>query len=302
MDDEPHRILGYRTMTTAHVHRRSDPAEPVEPIEVTCGSGALRLSGLIARAAQPRAAVLAVHGGGSGAAYWDGQTHPDQSLLRLAAQLGFTALALDLPGYGASTGRADRLALPERAELLAEAAATALGRSWPGDGLLLVAHSQGSQLATHLGAHLAGVLGIEVSGTGLHPLRSFDTIDTTVRRNTFRAIWGGSQFYPPGTLDRVRRVPSAPFELQEARTWAERLPEVAAAIAVPVRITMAEHEGFWPADGPALARLAALFTAAPRVETAHQPAAPHNISLSYAARAYHLRVLGFAEECRTRPR
>jgi hypothetical protein len=68
-------------------------------------------------------------------------------------------------------------------------------------------------------------------------------------------------------------------------------------VSVPVRVTVAEHEGIWASSPDAQARLAGLFTAAPRVHTAVQSDAPHNISLSSAARAYHLHVLAFAEEC-----
>jgi len=47
--------------------------------------------------------VVALHGGGSSAGYWDGPA-PGQSFVRLALQRGFAVLALDRPGYGASGG------------------------------------------------------------------------------------------------------------------------------------------------------------------------------------------------------
>ena len=63
----------------------------------------IRLSGLVGRPsrAPPRALVVALHGGGSSAGYWDGPA-PVQSFVRLAVQLGFAVLAVDRPGYGAS--------------------------------------------------------------------------------------------------------------------------------------------------------------------------------------------------------
>jgi len=42
-----------------------------------------------------------VHGGATSSAYFDCPGHPRLSLLRLAATHGFTAIALDRPGYGA---------------------------------------------------------------------------------------------------------------------------------------------------------------------------------------------------------
>lgn len=57
------------------------------------------MSGLLAEAAgQPRAVVVALHGGASTAAYFDCPGHPRLSLLRLGARLGFTMIALDRPG------------------------------------------------------------------------------------------------------------------------------------------------------------------------------------------------------------
>jgi hypothetical protein len=43
-----------------------------------------------------------------------------------------------------------------------------------------------------------------------------------------------------------------------------------------------------------------MFTAAPRVDARVQAGAGHNISLGWAARAYHLGALAFAEECLAR--
>ena len=66
---------------------------------------------------------------------------------------------------------------------------------------------------------------------------------------------------------------------------------------MPVRFTFAEHEVWWQHDQQAGARLRSQLSSAPRVVTEHQPDAGHNISLGWMARAYHLRALGFAEEC-----
>ncbi len=268
------------------------------------------MSGLRACVPKPRATILAVHGGGSAASYFHGLNHPDQSLLTLATDLGFNALAFDQPGYAASAGRVEHLDLPARADLLAGSLTEALGSHDWGDGVVLVAHSLGSQVAAELATRKSWVIGLEISGTGLErnaalsaslPAFLVDRSKET-RRRTFAAIWGGPGFYPEGTLSRdmTRGSPSPGFELDEALTWPKRLPGAVAAIPVPVHLTAAEHEGFWSVTDDALADLAACFTDAPSVEVIRQPGAPHNISLSLAARAYHLRVLAFAEDCRAR--
>jgi hypothetical protein len=94
-----------------------------------------------------------------------------------------------------------------------------------------------------------------------------------------------------------RRRPSAGVaEARDAGTYPSTFPTVAAEVRVPVRYALAEF-GAPSVDGPdVLARSAAAFVAAPRVEAFIQPAAGHTISVHRVARAYHLRVLAFAED------
>ena len=280
---------------------------PVERIVVEIQG--IPMSGLRVCVPQPRATILAIHGGASSASYFHGQNHPDQSLLTLAADLGFNAVAFDQPGYAASAGRVDHLDATARADLVAGSLTAALGPHDWGEGVVLVAHSLGSQNAAELATRMPWVLGLEISGTGLKrnaalgaPLPEFLADRTKEsRRRTFNAIWGEPRFYPEGTLSRdlTRGSPSPTFELDEALSWPKRLPPAGAAIPVPVHLTAAEHEGFWSVTDEALAELAASFVDASSVEVARQPGAPHNVSLSLVARAYHLRVLAFAEECRS---
>ncbi|HEX9833744.1 MAG TPA: alpha/beta hydrolase, partial [Mycobacterium sp.] len=56
------------------------------------------MSGLIAAVEEPKAVVVAFHGGSSTAAYFDCPGHPSLSLLRLGADNGYTMVALDRPG------------------------------------------------------------------------------------------------------------------------------------------------------------------------------------------------------------
>jgi pimeloyl-ACP methyl ester carboxylesterase len=74
-----------------------------------------RLSGKDTRpAGAPRATIVALHGGGYSAGYWDHPLDPAASLHTLGSALGYRVVAIDRPGYGASHGlvrdsvRADR--------------------------------------------------------------------------------------------------------------------------------------------------------------------------------------------------
>jgi pimeloyl-ACP methyl ester carboxylesterase len=309
------------------------------------GTGAVRafaervdgiaMTGLVAGVERPRAVVLGMHGAGSSASYWHGTAHPDQSLLRLAAGLGFTAVALDQPGYASSAGQVDGWSRARRADLVARTVTSVVDDL--GAGVVVVAHSQGTQISAHLAARFDRVIGLEFSGNGrerdapagrdtggtgntVGTGETGDTEGTPVTagtpvtvgtpvtappdpgdrgRQAFAAIWGSSDLYPGGAIsrDQTRAFAAPPWVLEDAASWPEAMPRIAGRVRVPVRITVAEHEGIWSVSPAAQHRLAALFTAAPRVQTAWQRAAPHNISLSSAARAYHLHVLAFAEEC-----
>lgn len=60
------------------------------------------MSAIVAEAADPKAVIVAIHGGGTTAVYFDCPGHPSSSLLRSGAAAGFTVVALDRPGYGSS--------------------------------------------------------------------------------------------------------------------------------------------------------------------------------------------------------
>ena len=77
------------------------------------------MSALIAEAAEPRAVVVALHGGASTAAYFDCPGHPSLSLLRIGADNGYTMVALDRPGYGSSAPYPDAMERPEQRVALA---------------------------------------------------------------------------------------------------------------------------------------------------------------------------------------
>ena len=283
-------------------------------------AGSVELSGLLAEPeTEPRALVLALHGGGMTAAYFHGRAHPDLSLLRLGRRLGFTVLALDRPGYGRS-GRV----LP-RGQLLTEQADTVYGalddfaaRHATGAGVFVVGHSYGLKLALFLAAHPRGkeLIGLDGSGSAYRYQPALDpaaaetelTADGSVTSYASRSprelFWGSESLYPPGTFTRgMRPIAAVPeIESDESARWPDLLPGVAAEVRVPFQFSVAEHEQWWQVTDADLAEYQALFTAAPHVVVRRQPAAGHNISLGWAARSYHLNALAFAEQCLLRRR
>jgi pimeloyl-ACP methyl ester carboxylesterase len=272
--------------------------------------GGVAMSALVAEAPRPRAVVVALHGGATTAVYFDAPNRPRLSLLRTGAALGFTVLALDRPGYGESAARPEGTATAEARVGLAYGAIDGLLASRPrGAGVFLVAHSLGCELAVRMAAGERGgaLLGLELSGTGRH----YQPQAAALLEGRFRGgpppappaggvrdlVWGGDHLYPEGIAGEAGILSrGAAHEGAVVRSWPRDFPSVAARVRIPVRYTLAEHERVWRAGRAGLADVAAMFTSSPRVETGEQ-AGGHNLSLGLSARAYHLRVLAFAEEC-----
>lgn len=265
-------------------------------------SQGLTLSGLLAEPPDglPRATVVAVHGGGMLAGYFDGQVHPDLSLLTLGARLGFTVLALDRPGYGHSAAQVPAgLTLDEQSAVLSGAIDAFAKRHEIGRGFLLLAHSYGGKLALTTVARTPGLLALDASGVG-HRYGIEPSERQRLRRHLeWERNWGPLGLYPSGTF-RAAEALVAPIPAREAAEvalWPQMFDELAPRINIPLRLTFAEHEAWWLHEEPDVADLTSRLTTAPVVRVERQPGAGHNISLGRAARCYHLRALAFFEEC-----
>lgn len=271
------------------------------------------MSGLIAEAcgpvAAPRAVVVALHGGATSGAYFDCPDHPRLSLLRIGAALGFTVIALDRPGFGSSALYEPEFDdTPRRIDMAYRAVDALLKDKDRGAGVFLLAHSNGSELALRMANAERGadLLGIEVSGTGVRQQDAARAILSTASRDNIptglrELLWEPARLYPDGIAGAVRSRSGGPvspgYEAALVANWLTDFPALAAQVRVPVRFSLAEHERVWENGPAALAEIGALFTAAPRVALHEQSDAGHNLSLGYAATAYHLSALSFVEEC-----
>jgi pimeloyl-ACP methyl ester carboxylesterase len=288
---------------------RPAPTAAAAPAVKVVDIDGVSMSARLQTVPQPRAVVVALHGGGASARYFDHPTHPELSLLQIGAALGHTVIAVDRPGYGMSRTSAEELADPQRrVDLLYATVDELLGTGPRGAGVFVVAHSLGCELAVRMAADErgAGLLGVELAGTGLR----YHAVARELMENHRRA---GDAQRPTGILDLLFRPAhlypddidgeavggrSPGYEGEVSRSWAaDTFPALAAEIPVPVRYTIADHESVWSTGPEALAEVAALFTASPRVVAEEQVAAGHNLSLGLSARAYHLKVLAFVEEC-----
>lgn len=269
------------------------------PRSITLAAGDVPLSALFSEpeGSAPSATVVALHGAGMSAGYFHGPAHPDVSLMALGPRLGFSVLAVDRPGYGASAGLLpDGQTVEEQAgTLLAALAAFSTGHA-TGAGFFLLAHSFGAKVALTAARDLGpDLLGVDVSGCG-HAYAA-DTGD--LQRRVWRRNWGALRLYPPGTFQASEGIvsPVPARELADIRGWPKAFRDVAAGVRVPVRLTFAEHESWWHHDERSVTDLRSLFTSSPQVTVDRMPDSGHNLSLGWTARAYHLKALGFFEEC-----
>jgi pimeloyl-ACP methyl ester carboxylesterase len=262
------------------------------------------MSGLVCVVHNPRAVVVAVHGGATSSAYFDCPGRPDLSLLRFAAAHGFTAIALDRPGYGASGMYAADFADPDRRVASSFGVVDKiLGDGDRGAGLFFVGHSAGCELALRMAITDADVLGIALAGTGLRYSPTAKSViseaSVTSRPAGLRdLLWQPTELYPPDVLTGALSAPGVAYEAEVTANWSRRdFPEIAASVAVPVEFSVADHESVWESSPEALADIAALFTASPRVLVNEWADSGHNLSVGLTAASYHRNVLSFIEDC-----
>jgi pimeloyl-ACP methyl ester carboxylesterase len=289
----------------------TDSTTPCDPVHRVVDVDGIPMSALQVEVEQPQAVILALHGGAVTSRYFDYPDRPRQSLLRTAAALGYTVIALDRPGYGSSYERGDEMDDPARRVDLVYAALDRLLDSRPrGAGVFVLAHSIGCELAARVAADDRGkeLLGVELSGTGTHHHEGAVEImegwkqDRSWPRRSSRGvrdlIWEPARLYPDEVVGGARIISAGPpYEGYVAEHWAQQFPDVAARVRIPVHFTLGEYERVWRSGPAALADIAALFTASPRVVVEEQAEGGHNLSIGLTSLAYHLKILSFVEEC-----
>ena len=136
---------------------------------VSIDAGTMKLSGrfLLAANGQPRALIVAIHGGTYTSKYFD---TPSSSLLELCASLGYSILALDRPGYGTATSvPVDQLAFDDQVPVLQRALEVIWNEyGQQSAGMFLIGHSIGGMISLLLATenpheHL---LGLNMTGAG----------------------------------------------------------------------------------------------------------------------------------------
>lgn len=266
---------------------------------------AVPMSALVAEVPHPRAVIVAIHGGATSSRYFDCPGQPRLSLLRLAASQGYTAIALDRPGYGTSALYQDEMMDPDRRLDLSVGAVDGIAASDRGAGVFVMSHSAGCELGLRMAVDDTrdDVLGVELAGTGLHFTPEADALisqaTTTSRPAGLRdLLWQPAELYPSEVLTGALSAAGAAYEGDVLAHWARRdFPALAAKVTAPVQFSVADHEKVWESTPRSLDDIAALFTSSPRVSVNEISSSGHNLSVCLAAETYHERVLAFVDEC-----
>ncbi|MFD8820487.1 alpha/beta hydrolase, partial [Streptomyces sp. NPDC059627] len=207
--------------------------------EITLDAAGIPLSALIAEppSGRPRAVVVAVHGGGMRAGYFDSRARPGLSLLALGADLGYTVLAVDRPGYGSSAPHLPRgPGLAAQAVTLHDGLADFAATHDTGAGIFLVAHSNGGKLALAAAAEERGrsLIGLDISGLGSRLAVRTDQLPGRHGHGDWRRHWGSLRLYPPDAFRQGRHLvsPVPELEAHEGPLWPGMYPRIARRVRI----------------------------------------------------------------------
>ena len=273
-------------------------------------AGGAAVHALLAEADHPEDGPLlvAVHGGGYTGEYFALGEH---SLTRCASFAGLPVLAIDRPNYGVSEAMSLPFgeAIAHSARVVEDFVNDALKELDRPRPVMLIGHSIGAMIVLQIAATKPAwdLVGISVDGVGIDPRpgHSFPTsslsgervpLPTEVRRAVH---YGPASTYSASVfLEAMAFEHDVPVEeVAEALQFHERVAALAPEVVVPVMYGLAEHDGLMTATEETVARFAALFTSAPRVDAQLIRGAGHNIDLHYVAKAHNLRRIAFALEC-----
>ena len=279
---------------------------------VSIDAGNVKLSGrfLPATNGDPRALIVAIHGGTYSSKYFD--TAPSR-LLEFCASLGYSILALDRPGYGTAISvPQDQLSFDGQVAILRQA----LEKIWDdygqqSAGMFLIGHSIGGMISLLLAAENPHerLLGLNMTGSGAIYQTQTSAAFATLMNDApavmmeqpikVAVMYGPPWSYPEeqANQDPERDVACPMPEFREAQKWGVRLPQVAADVHVPVQFFVPEYDGIWRGDLEALSHVAEMFSAAPFVDVGMLRMMGHSAELHTLARAFYMKILSFVEEC-----
>jgi pimeloyl-ACP methyl ester carboxylesterase len=243
---------------------------------------------------RPGAPILVlIHGGGEGSEYYDA---PGHSVLDLAARNGYSAFALDRPGYHGSASLgfppdSDHGLFDATAARLDDAIAE-IWRTRGGSAPGIIVH--GSSIGGAVALTLASRWSAEhAQGTQRWPLLGLAVTDVAQQPQPWAvAAWRATppvETFTLGGLSAPR-----PELLEIVGGWLRNWSRIASSITVPVHYRLAQFDELWISRPDLIDQFAAaLRTRSPSVDAATTPGAFHPIGSSPAADSYNAQFMQF---------
>ncbi|OJK03575.1 hypothetical protein ASPACDRAFT_111440 [Aspergillus aculeatus ATCC 16872] len=276
------------------------------------------------RSLQNRPLIVCIPGGSYGARYFD--VEGTQSVLELSTCLNIPVIALDRPGYGASTPAPNIENAPTYAQAQGRYFnSTILPALWQAfatraeaSSMVLLSHSIGAMIATisagcYTGLEKYPLAGIITSGIGselvegpkdhmIHLLSGDDDLIyfEAVAKDAIMLQLPHMKLAPPEMRQFTEQLnePVPSGELRDINTtWLNYWKQYSMKVTVPLLHGLSEFDGLWTCSSTALEAYKAAFPRSPKVACERIPMAPHCIELSFQSHAWYMKCFAFAVEC-----
>jgi pimeloyl-ACP methyl ester carboxylesterase len=276
--------------------------------------GADTYSGRMAMPASPTPGapvIVAVHGGTYFSKYFDIDDH---SLLELGLARNVPIIAIDRPGYAASTPLPDAPdLLHQNALRLHEVIPAVVAELVPdASGTFLIGHSMGGLIAITIASlQPEWLTGIAVSGIGIvvpdglgDVFAGLPPVDLVTLPPEMK---DGVMFGPAETMDAAMPAAShaadttVPLsELMDVVSgWVARFESIAAQVTVPVQYRQAEFDHLWVTDERIVEEFGLAFKGSARVDAQITRGSGHCIDFHNVSEQFQNAQLDFAASCRT---
>jgi len=278
-----------------------------------------------AKSLHPRPLIVCIHGGSYDSQYFD--VDGAHSITNLSTVLKIPVIAIDRPGYGASTPAPTVENTPTYAQAQGQYLnSTILPALWQtfanraqASAIVLLSHSIGAMMATFSAGSYTGqepypLAGLITSGIGAE-------IDEGPRQGMLQLLSQATdesirfELAPkdaimlnlphmdiaPHEMSRFTESLNRPVPYDEIldinTTWLTYWKEYSSKVSVPLLYGLAEYDALWTCSQEAVDKYKAAFPQSPNVTCEIMPMAPHCIELSFQSQAWYLKCFAFAIEC-----